>query len=124
MLAYIGINSAVGPAAVAATATADSYYLIAGKTLEVKDLGKGVMANDVNIYGVKVNPLVAVVEGTVTLNTNGTFTFVPTASSGSFGYCGNGATSGAACATVTLNACITGNGCLEAASGITVTPDA
>ena len=66
------------------------------------------IANDTNIYGVQViNP--ACLHGTLTLNGNGTFSYAPNASwakrnpTDSFNYCGNGATSGPACATVTLN---------------------
>src|SRR5262249_56269065 len=51
---------------------------------------------------------------TLTLNSNGTFSFAATATTGSFTYCGNGATSGAACATVTLGAAP-----IEAGTGIT-----
>jgi hypothetical protein len=114
MLAYISVNGAAAPAAGvlgAATAVADTYNsVISGKTLTVSDPGKGVIANDVNISGVKVQAPVA----GLTLNTDGTFTYLgaPT----SFTYCGNGATSGAACATVTLGAAG-----IEAASGITCT---
>ena len=60
------------------------------------------IANDVNIYGVKV--VGSPTGGTLTLNANGTFTFAARAATGSFQYCGNGATSGAACTTVTLGA--------------------
>src|SRR5262249_419067 len=69
----------------------------------VTEPGKGVIANDVNISGVQV-VAGSVVGGTLTLNTDGTFTFEATAGSGSFSYCGNGATSGPACTSVTLGA--------------------
>jgi hypothetical protein len=119
MLAYIGVNGSAlpsAPALASAKANPDTYNsVIAGQTLTVSDPSKGVIANDVNIYGVA---LVAgsASGGTVNLNTDGTFTFTPSGSntSGSFGYCGNGATSGAACTTVTLGAAP-----IEAASGIT-----
>jgi hypothetical protein len=125
MLAYIGVNggsiSATGTGGVlngagaVAAAHPDTYNsVISGKTLTVSDPAKGVLANDVNVYGVKV--VGAPVGGTVTLNANGTFTFAATAASGSFTYCGNGTTSGAACATVTLGAAP-----IEAATGITCT---
>src|SRR5215469_2002917 len=116
MLAYLSVNSAALPAAVATAAAAvqanaDTYNsVITGKTLTVSNPGAGVLANDVNVYG-------AVVVGTVptglTLNLDGTFVYTggtPT----TFTYCGNGTTSGAACATVTLGAAT-----IEAASGIT-----
>jgi len=120
MLAYISVNGGTVAAASAfgsVVANPDTYNsLLAGQTLTVSDPSKGVMANDVNVYGVKVSTLPA--NGTVTLNTNGTFKYVPTgtATSDSFGYCANGTTLGAIgaiCTTVTL-----GPASLEAASGI------
>ncbi len=123
MLAYISVNGAGLPGATAAfgaaAAVADTYNsVISGKTLVVSDPAKGVITNDVNVSGVKV-VTGTVTGGTLTLNTNGTFTFAATAASGSFSYCGNGATSGAACATVTLGAAP-----IAAASGIAVGDDA
>ncbi len=118
MIAYLGINGGTVPASPAAAAVAnpDVYNsVISGKTLTVSDPAKGVIANDVNVLGVKVS---GATPAGLTLNTNGTFVYTggtPT----SFTYCGNGATSGPACATVTLNAAA-----LEAGSGITVNPDA
>ena len=111
MLAYIGANSAAMPATTAtapAVARADSYpSLVAGQTLTVSDPSKGVMANDTNVYGVTL--LAAPTNGTLTLNTNGTFNYVPTgtATADSFTYCANGTVTGTTCssgisATVTL----------------------
>ncbi|HEY2019087.1 MAG TPA: Ig-like domain-containing protein, partial [Bryobacteraceae bacterium] len=98
MLAYIGINPAAGlPVAsgsgvfAAAVANPDTYNaLVAGQTLTVKDPSKGVIANDVNVYGVKVastpcsgaptaTPTASCspAGGTLALNANGTFTYVP-----------------------------------------------
>ncbi len=114
MLAYIGINGAQAPNAsglTAAVAHADVYNaIVSGKTLVVSDPGKGVIANDVNVYGVKV---VGTAPAGLTLNLDGTFTYTagtPT----SFTYCGNGATTGAACASVTLGVAV-----IESASAIT-----
>jgi hypothetical protein len=125
MLAYIGVNGALLPttgafAPAAATANPDSYFLVAGQTLTVSDLSKGVIANDVNIYGVKVTASPS--GGTLTLNLDGTFVYMPssTTTSDSFTYCGNGATSGATCTTVTLQNCASVSGCLEANTGITM----
>jgi hypothetical protein len=98
MLAYIGVNGAALPVAAgtgmfaAAAAVADSYpALTAGVTLAVSDPAKGVIANDKNVYGVTL--LTPATSGTVTLNKNGTFTYVPnagsTATSDSFAYCAN-----------------------------------
>src|SRR5437016_5302833 len=120
MLAYISINGAglpTTPALAAAVARPDTYNsLIAGQTLTVSDPGKGVIANDTNVYGVHV---VGTVAG-LTLNPNGTFTYL--GSPTSFTYCANGSVTGTTCssgitATVTLGAAP-----LEAASGITVGP--
>jgi hypothetical protein len=122
MLAYISVNGAGAPAAGVlgdAAANADTYNsVISGQTLTVSDPAKGVIANDVNISGVQV-VAGSVTGGTLTLNTNGTFTFVASAGSGGFRYCGNGATSGPACATVTL-----GGATIESDSGILVNADA
>ena len=110
ILALTTVRFQVLPAA-AATAFADTYNaVLAGKTLTVSDPALGVIGNDVNIYGVKVQGTVA----GLTLNVDGTFTY--TGAPTSFTYCGNGATSGSACATVTLGAAA-----LENASGITCT---
>src|SRR5258706_1847920 len=106
MQAFISANGGgIAPVAASAAANADTYYVVPGVTLTVSEQGKGVIANDVGVYGVQLDAANAATGGTVTLNSNGTFTFVPSSASGSFGYCGNGATSGALCATVTLAAC-------------------
>jgi len=113
MIAYLGINNGtlpVSPAFAAAVANPDTYNsLVSGKTLKVSDPAKGVLANDVNILGVKV---VGVAPAGLTLNVDGTFEY--TGGAASFTYCGNGATSGPACATVTL-----GTATLETAADIT-----
>jgi hypothetical protein len=101
--------SDVGAANLAATnsvakANADTYAYAPGVTLKVSDPGKGVIANDVNVYGVQLSTPAGA--GTVTLYPNGTFTYVPTGSStDSFGYCANGAVipNAMLCTTVTLN---------------------
>ena len=114
MLAYISANSAAAPsvAAVAAAANPDNYTVHAGQNLVVSDPAKGLLGNDVGIYGVQV-------QGTppagLTMNANGTFAYIGGVTT-SFTYCGNGATTGAQCALVNLTLC-TGT-CLEAATGI------
>ncbi len=123
MLAYMSINGASIPTAIttgaAAVARADSYpSVIAGQTLNISDASKGVIANDTNVYGVQL--ATAPTQGTLTLNANGTFTYVASstwATSDSFVYCANGSTlgtAGAVCATATLGAAP-----IEDASGIT-----
>jgi len=127
MLAYLGVNHAGLPVTAGtgvfapAAANNDTYpSLVAGQGLSVTDPGKGVMANDVNVYGVKL--LTPPSNGTVVLNTNGTFTYTPTnltSTSDSFTYCANGSVTGTTCssgltATVTLSATTQ----TETASGI------
>jgi hypothetical protein len=128
MLAYISINGSQIPSGAggigAAVAYADTYNAVACQattcnTLAVSDLSKGVVANDVNVFGVQVS--VPPSHGSLSLSANGTFTYVPSSdwtgasavTSDTFKYCGNGATSGGACALVTLNA-----GQIEGAGGI------
>jgi hypothetical protein len=112
MLAYLSINGAALPTALAmapAAANPDTYNsIVSGQTLSVLDPAKGVIANDVNVYGVKLQGTVA----GLTLNLDGTFTY--TGAPTTFTYCGNGATSGPACASVTL-------GALSNVGGITCT---
>src|SRR6516162_8170101 len=141
MLAYIGVNGAGLPTfgtgvAGAAVANPDTYNSLApGQTFTVSDVSKGVIANDVNVYGVQL--LTAPTNGTLScpaqpqnltpgICANGTFTYTPsgTATSDTFTYCANNGlvaatgTTAASCsttsATVTLAAAA-----LEAASGIT-----
>jgi hypothetical protein len=104
MLGYIGVNPAAAiPAAPgfgSAVARADNYpALVAGQSLTVSDPGKGVIANDSNVYGVQL--LTQATSGTVTLNANGTFTYVPsgTATSDSFSYCANGSVTAGVCSS-------------------------
>jgi hypothetical protein len=102
MLAYISVNGAAlpaGAAAVAAKANPDTYNsVIAGQTLSVMDPAKGVLANDINVFGAQIQ---GTAPAGLTLYPNGTFTYTGGVAT-SFTYCGNGATSGAACASVTL----------------------
>jgi hypothetical protein len=142
MLAYIGVNGSGLPVApgtgvfAAAVANADGYLVVPGSTLTVSDPAKGVASNDVNVYGVKVAPPTSCINGapctlahgTLTLNGNGTFTYAPdstwgtsaspgTTATDSFVYQANGS---GPTAIVTLNACTSGNSCLEANTGIQV----
>jgi hypothetical protein len=118
MLAYIQANNGSGlPAgatqavAVGAVANPDTYNsVVAGNTLTVSDPGKGVLANDVNVYGARV---IGTAPAGLTLNPDGTFVYTA-GSPTSFTYCGNGVTSGPACALVTLGAAP-----IEAGTGIT-----
>ena len=129
MLAYIGVNGAGLPGVAGAgifaagQANPDIYNsVIVCQTgaascapLVVSDPSKGVMANDVNVYGVALSS--PPTSGTLTCNAipaspvaglcaNGTFTYTPNPgfAADSFGYCANGAAAGASglCTTVTL----------------------
>jgi len=80
----------------------------------VSDPGKGVIANDTNVYGVQV---VGTVAG-LTLNPNGTFTYL--GSPTSFTYCANGSVTGTACSSGITTAVTLGAAPLEAGSGITM----
>jgi hypothetical protein len=108
MLAYIGINGGALPITAGAgafspaVARADTYNaLVSGQPLTVSDPARGVIANDTNVYGVKL--LAGAASGTVTLNANGTFTYIPnsgsTATSDSFTYCANGTVTGTTCSS-------------------------
>src|SRR5437588_11236857 len=94
-------------------ANPDTYAYAPGVTLTGSDPGRGVIANDVNVYGVQA--LTLPTAGTLTLYPNGTFTYAPTGSgTDHFTYCSNGAVTGTTCssgltATVTLNLSATAN---------------
>ena len=117
MQGYISVNGGALPTSAAGNANAkanpDSYFLVSGNTLTVSDPGKGLIANDVGVYGVQIKTQPT--GGTLTLNPNGTFTYVPNAgtTSDSFTYQANG--NAALTATVTLAACSAGSNCLSGA---------
>jgi len=130
MLAYISVNAAGLPVTAgtgvfsAAKANTDTYAtLVAGQVFSVTDPSKGVIANDVSVYG--VNLLTGPANGTVTCNAlpgtsapgicaNGTFTYTPTgtATSDSFTYCANNGftpatgTTAASCSSANLTATV------------------
>ena len=107
MQAYLQVAGAALPgSATTAVARPDTYYLLPGSTLAVAEPAKGVIANDTGVFGVSV--LSGPTNGTVTMNADGTFTYVPNAgaTSDSFTYQANG--NPAINTTVTLAAC-TGN---------------
>ncbi|KWB80279.1 hypothetical protein WL40_29360 [Burkholderia ubonensis] len=114
MQAYLSVNNGALPSAGGGqnvVANPDKYFLVAGNTLTVADPAKGVIANDVGVYGVQLVTKPA--NGTVTLNPDGTFSYVPNAgaTSDSFVYQANG--NPAITATVTLAACTQAAGCLS-----------
>jgi hypothetical protein len=126
MLAYIGAKGATAPVVgsqAAATAKDDAYSLLIGQTLTVSDPSRGVIANDTNVTGVTL--LTAPNFGTLTLNTNGTFTYIPNDPSvitaDSFQYCANGSvTAGTPTNTCSsgLTAKVTLGGSTVAGSGV------
>jgi hypothetical protein len=109
MQGYISINGAAAPTTAQAHAVAnpDSYFVLPATTLRVNDPGKGVVANDIGVYGVAVKTMPA--HGTASLSPDGTFTYIPDASwssgttSDSFVYVANGQPT--LTAQVTLTAC-------------------
>ncbi len=103
MQAYLQVNGGALPAATGVAALPDTYYLVPGNTISVSDAAKGVIANDTGVYSVQV--LSGPSGGVLTLNPNGTFSYVPTAgtTSDSFTYQANG--NPAISTTVTLAAC-------------------
>jgi hypothetical protein len=113
MFGYIGINGGTIPAAAAfagAVARPDTYPNVApGQAFSVSDPSKGVIANDTNVYGVRL--LAGPTGGTVVLNADGTFKYTANAgtTSDSFSYCANGSVTTGVCssgitATVSLSA--------------------
>src|SRR5271165_4393980 len=134
MLAYIGVNGSLLPVTPGGTggifangqAIADTYNSVipcaSGAAsclpLVITDPSKGVIANDINVYGVALSAPPA--NGTLTCTAvpgnpvagicaNGTFTYTPNPGStgvDSFGYCANGAAAGTTslCTTVALGA--------------------
>jgi hypothetical protein len=125
MLAYISVNSGSLPASgslAPAVARADAYNsVIAGQSFSVSDPSMGLISNDTNVYGVQL--LNAPTGGTLSLNTDGTFTY--TANSGttsdSFTYCANGTVTGTTCSSGIMATVTLGAAPKEAAAGITCT---
>jgi hypothetical protein len=129
MLAYIGINGGKAPVVTgtaatptAAVANPDTYSLVPGQVLAVSDPSKGVIANDKGVYIVQL--LAAPANGAVTLNSNGTFVYYPTAgttaTTDSFTYCANGTVTGVVCSSAISTTVSLGPSAV-ADSGITCT---
>ncbi|WP_176728759.1 choice-of-anchor Q domain-containing protein [Burkholderia ubonensis] len=115
MQGYIAVNNALPSATPGLgetpTAAGANYFFVPGTTLTVSDPAKGVIAKDSGVYGVKVQTAPAT--GTLTLNTDGTFTYLSSsAANDSFVYQSTNGTPPVT-ATVTLTACTAANGCLS-----------
>jgi hypothetical protein len=113
MQAYIAVNGGALPQASSSTnavANPDTYFLVPGNPVIVADPAKGVIANDVGVYGVTVQQGPS--GGTLTLNPDGTFTYSPASgtTTDSFIYQANG--NPAIKAKVTLAACTSNSKCL------------
>ena len=113
MQGYIAVNGGIAPTAAGGgngTAKSGQYFFIPGTTLTVSDPAKGVMANSPGVYGVSL--VTQAKGGQVSLNSDGTFTYVPNAgtTSDSFVYQANG--NATIQATVQLIACTAANSCL------------
>ncbi len=126
MLAYISVNGAGLPNVPAFSAVTaaipDFYKVIPGQTLTVSDPAKGVIGNDSYVYNVILKT--APTKGTLTLNPDGTFQYVPSggwSDPDSFVYQANGT---GPTATVTLNECTAANSCLEDGASIALGNDA
>lgn len=135
MLAYIGVNGGTLPTSgafstTAAVAGAEYDSVLPCSTdpcqpLTVSDPGKGLLSKGTNLYGVKLTGSGTSSKGTLTLNTDGTFAYVPIATwtasatacttSDTFTY---QATNGPA--TASLKLC---SAPIEAGGGITVVND-
>ncbi|MGF6299263.1 MULTISPECIES: Ig-like domain-containing protein [Paraburkholderia] len=117
MQGYISVNGGATPVSTAANtgavANPDRYFLVPGNTLSVTDPARGVIANDVGVSGVQVKT--PPTGGVLTLNQNGTFTYVPNSgtTSDSFVYQANG--NPALTALVTLAPCTASSHCLSGA---------
>lgn len=128
MMAYISINGAgLTSPSTSAVANPDTYNSVlpcsatatSCQALSVTDLSKGVIANDIGVYGVKV--LTAPTQGTLTLNANGTFSYIPNpgwTGPDTFVYQANGS---GPTATVTLKAAPLEGGAGIVMNGITYT---
>jgi hypothetical protein len=109
-------GAAATPAAMA-TVNNSTYYCTPGVSLVVADPGKGVVANAVNVYGVRLagnpsnNTLASFGGGSLTLNPNGTFVYTQPATNttcgGTFTFYANGNTTLVGSATISPSPTLT-----------------
>jgi IPT/TIG domain-containing protein len=118
MQAFLDVADSGATALIATNSTASvgsstkSYTYAPGVTLTVSDPGKGILAGTTNVYGVE---LIAggTHTGALTLNPNGTFTYLNAGTSGdTFSFYANGVTtlSGTVTFTVSSTVCTTPGG--------------
>ena len=125
MQGYIGVNSATvasGAASAAPIASAlnKTYFCTAGSTLAITDPSKGVLAGAVGANGATLGTFTPInAADTLSLNSNGTFTYTPdstsTACGGTFQFLVNGSIAN----TATITQCDANNagtGCTPAAA--------
>ena len=109
MMANIARTAGAFVAPVPGTAANETYYCVAGTTLAVTDPSKGVLANDPGANGAKLGA-VSLASGSLTFNSDGTFTYLQapadTSCGGSFTYLVNGLNTG----TATITRCDAGTG--------------
>ncbi len=114
MQAFISVNGgaaagSVGSSSLNTTASASdrNYYCSAGQTLAITNPGLGLLAGATGVNGVALGTMTGDLSGaTLTLLSNGTFTYVPTAGTtcgGTFTYLPNG--NAALVKTVTIAQC-------------------
>jgi len=111
-------GSALGANSTASVGASKSYQYAPGITLNVSDPGKGILGGTTNVYGVE---LVAggTHSGTLTLNPNGTFTYLNAAAGGdTFSFYANGNT------TLTGSVTFTASSTVCATAGSTNCPTA
>src|SRR3989440_4771058 len=113
MMANIARTAGVVVTPVAGTGASETYYCVAGTTLAVSDPSKGVLGNDPGANGAVLG-VATLTSGSLTFNSNGTFTYAQapadTTCGGSFTYLVNGLNT----ATATITQCdagAQGSGC-------------
>ena len=117
MMANIARTAGLVVTPVAGSGVSETYYCVAGTTLAVTDPSKGVLANDPGANGAVLG-VATLTSGSLTFNSDGTFTYAQapsdTSCGGSFTYLVNGLNT----ATATIQRCDSGGG--NGANGCTV----
>src|SRR5882672_2320159 len=116
MIAHLTVGGGAGPGSATASVNDDNYSVVPGTTLTVSDIARGVMANDVGVYGVQ---LIGTVTG-LAFHGNGTFTYTAAVAPSTFTYCANGTVSGSSCSGIvgTVHVSVCDTGCLGVPSAV------